>query len=246
MKTYKRLLTIAIVISMMCGLIACGSKDTVESSDSTTKDNKISTEENGVTKEDKEETIIEAEVGTILDAPEKLFEADKFYVLLSYPDEENESGISTMEIVLDDTVTPGVVYLTSGLLKTDELIYELNEDGTITKYYKDVFMEDYVLIDDATQEELQEEKQSAMEIMSQVGWCADIIYEGVQYKKCENEWNAFFGDVFVYEMLYEGENFGKISVDMETGLWVKEEYDGEEIMSVTMYRETDLGIPEYK
>ena len=47
-------------------------------------------------------------------------------------------------------------------------------------------------------------------------------------------------------MMYEGEMIGKIQVDTETGVWVKEEIDGEQTMSVTIFREDDLGIPEYK
>lgn len=257
MKKLKKLLTFTIVISMICGLVACGNKTTEDKKEDNNNDTDVKTEvnvttdnkdNNEISKEETKEVepIVEAEVGAILDAPERMFNADKFYALINFPDDTNESGISTREIVLDDTLTPSVVYLTSGLLKLDEAIYEMDDDGEVTIYAKDVFMEDYVLVENLTDDEKEDQVQYVHSQLSWVGWCSDVYYEGVQYKKCENEWNAFFGDVFVYEMMYEGEMIGKIQVDMETGVWVQEEIDGEETMSVTIFKEDDLGIPEYK
>lgn len=241
MKNLKKIFVIVMAITMMSGLVACGGET---SDDKDVSKNNVNTEVNSENVEN--EPIVEAEVGALLDAPEKMFNLEKFYALISFPDDTNESGISTREIIMDDTSTPGIVYLTSGLLKLDEYIYEMGDDGSLTIYYKDVFMEDYVLLDSMTDEEIQTEKNYVYSQLAWIGWSSDVFFEGVKYKKCENDWNAFWGDVFVYEMIYDDEVLSKIYVDMETGVWVKEELDGVQNMSVTMFREDDLGIPEYK
>lgn len=93
-----------------------------------------------------EENGKEAAIGTMLDKPEKVLELEEFYVSMTYPDDENESGVKTLEIALKDKEEPGILYISDGALKLHENIYELSSSGDVVKYTKDVFAETFTKV----------------------------------------------------------------------------------------------------
>lgn len=102
----------------------------------------------------------EAAIGTMLDKPEKVLELEEFYVSISYPDNENESGVKTMEIALKDKDEPGILYISDGMLKLHENIYELSSSGEVAKYTKDAFAETFTKDEESSAASLQHEVEN--------------------------------------------------------------------------------------
>ena len=257
MKIMKKTIAVLLILVMVLSLCACGSKKSdsdsskekdTQSEETTKKDDQKEDEEEE--KEEKKESnkvVKEAEVGDILNAPEIEFELEEFYIYFTYADENNETGISTMEIAMNDAELPAILYVTDGTLKTSEVVYEFDDDGNVIKYAKDVFAESFKKDENLSQSATQEEATTVLELLEMLGYLFVDSNKDVKFKKCENDKAIFTGDVYVYEMISDDETIGTVWVDKETGIFVKMiDSDGEEIFQVQSISTSELGIPKYK
>ena len=132
-------------------------------------------------------------------------------------------------------------------LKTNEKVYELDGKGNVAKYEKNAFMESFRQDKTISTETLAQEKDDMLVLLQTLGFCFVDANSGVQFKKCENQKAVLTGDVYVYEMLQDGESLGEVWVDQETGVFVKwTDKNGEEAFSVQEIKTSDIDIPEYK
>lgn len=184
--------------------------------------------------------------GELLDAPEVSFDTslEQLYIYFTMPGEGDE--VTSMEIALDQvTEDMYVLYVTNGLLKLNEMVYEVSDDG-ITKYYKDTFMESFLLETELSQAELENEKNTMMELLSCFMMMGSDL-EGVQYEKTDEVAVALTGDALTYNMVQNGQVTGKITIDKATGLMVSmKDAEGNSLYTVMDIKTSDLGIPAYK
>ncbi len=231
-KTVAIILTLAMIL-MVC--VGCGASN-------------VSTEQSAGESENQEPSQPVA-VGTILDVPEKQLTLEKFYALLLVTDETAEGGVTQVGVTLDDTVTPGVVYLTDGLLKLSEIVYECDEQGLITKYEKGTFDESFTKDTTSTQDALAQEAMTAQTFLQMVGYGFTEAYPQYQYKKVEGGISLHYVDVDVltYELIENGQTVGTIEVDAATGIIVKMlDANGEKLFEVMEFKTDAVEIPNYK
>lgn len=197
-----------------------------------------------------ETTVQNAKVGDILDKPEKVFEGDQFYCYFQYPDSSNETGIGTAEVTLKDdaNTNSGILYISDGPLKLHEEVLVNNSDGSITRYYKDTFMEKLVKDTESTEAQLNERKEKAISCLILTGYSlTESLGDLVKYKKCEDKDLPLTGDAYVYDVIENGKTVGTIMINKETGLFAKwMDENGKEVMSAQKISVTDVEIPEYE
>ena len=193
-----------------------------------------------------EEDGKDAAIGTMLDKPEKVLELEEFYVSMTYPDDESETGVKTLEIALKDKEEPGILYISDGMLKLHENIYELSSSGDVVKYTKDVFAETFTKDEESSSASLQKEVETLKTLLQRVGYGFVELSSEVKYKKCKDEKILPTGEAYKYELYAGNELIGSICVDKETGIFVKmTNPDGSDVMTVISI-ETDVNIPAYK
>ncbi len=187
-------------------------------------------------------------VGEILDKPEVTFDSntEKIYVYFISYDTESNNEPTTLEIAFDQiTDDTYVIYVTNGLLKLNELIYEVTDSG-ITKYYKDAFSEKFTKEMTLSQDDLQKEVNSNHELFSLLT-IYETFGESVKFRKSDAVVPFKSGDVYVYDLIEAGETTGQIAIDKKTGIMVSFKDDkGNSIFSVQDIKTSDFKIPEYK
>ncbi len=194
-----------------------------------------------------EQNHTEVAAGTILDAPEVTFDenAEQLYIYYTYPGDKEEEVLST-EIAIDQvTEDTYVIYMSDGLLKLHEVIYEVTDSG-VSKYYKDTFMENFALETELSQAALEQEKTSMLSLLSQFMSPSSYL-EGVKYRKSDAPAFALTGEVYVYDLIENDNVAGQIYIDKATGLMVSlKDTNGTSQYSVQSIKTSDLGIPAYK
>ena len=146
-KTFAFILAMLMLVGMLAG---CG-KDNQNSSESKSEE----TTNNGT----QTNTQTQVVVGDILDAPEVRFDTsiEDLYIYFTYPSESG-NGVLSMELAIDQvTADSYTIYVTNGLLKTDETIYEITDAG-ITKYRRNVLTNNFEQDTVLTQAELKQEE----------------------------------------------------------------------------------------
>lgn len=189
----------------------------------------------------------EVPAGTLLDAPEVAVDTDidKLYIRFLTPGEEEDS-VQEMEIAVDQvTEDTYVLYVTNGMLKLDEAIYEVSDSG-ITKYYKNVFMVEFVQETEADQQTLQAEVDTLLGILSYF-MLGSKEFAGVQYRKSDEYAFSLTGDTYVYDVIRDGVVESTIQIHQDTGLLVDVD-DPEDNMVITIqeFKTRALDIPDYK
>ena len=185
--------------------------------------------------------------GTILDAPEVLFDADakEVYVYFTYAGDTADE-IASMEIAVDQiTEDAYLIYTTDGLLKNHELVYEVTDAG-VTKYYKDAFMDKFEKETEATQQQVEKEKNEILSLLSYF-MMQHSDYSGFQYRKSDKKVAELTGEVYVYDVLENNEYVGQICIDKITGLMVSlKDEQGNPIYTVQKFQTSKVEIPQYK
>ena len=188
-----------------------------------------------------------AAVGDILDAPEVGFDTSitDLYIYYSYPGDSVNEALS-MEIAFDQVTEDSyVIYVSNGLLKLDEFVYEVTDAG-IEKYYRDVFMDSFVHDTVPTYAELQAEVARFAELLS-FFMITGEQWANAKFQKTDDFSFSLTGEVYTYDLIENGTVSGKISVDVETGLLVSlEDTNGAKTISVLDIKTSNLEIPEYK
>ncbi len=244
MKQNFKIITAVLCLISCFVLAACSGNDL---SDSKGTDNSQSQSDTPSSSPNTTQEPIEVTVGTMLDKPEKIVELEEFYISVIYPDSENESGVKTMEIALKDKGNPGILYISDGVLKLHENVYELSGNGDVVKYTKDVFAEKFTQDKESSAETLEGEVESLQNLLQLVGYGFVEASSDIKYKKCEDVKITLTGEAYKYELYAEDEVIGTICVDKQTGIFVKmTDSDGSDIMTVTSIKTTGFDIPEYK
>lgn len=254
-KIVALLLTICMLVATLAG---CGAGNSSAENGEATKPDVSQEEQQKPSDESKpgptEETEKEPEqenkevaVGTILDAPEVQFDAnaEELYVYFACPGNASDKTTS-MEIAVDQiTEDTYLIYTTDGLLKNHELVYEVTDAG-ITKYYKDVFMDAFVQETEATQQQLEKEKNDML-LMLGYFMMQHPDYSGFQYRKSDAKVASLTGEVYVYDVMENNECTGQICIDKATGLMVKlKDEQGASVFSVQDFKISNVEIPAYK
>lgn len=229
-------------------LTGCGTKNDTMGTDILSQTDKTQ----GETGNNKPLSIEELEdkevaVGTILDAPEVLFDAETkgLYVYFTYSgNTANETA--SMELAVDqvneDTY---LIYSSDGLLKNHELVYEVTDAG-VTKYYKDVFMSTFEQETESSQQQLEEEKNEMLSLLSYF-MMQSSDYNSYQYRKSDASVAALTGEVYVYDVLENNECIGQICIDKATGVMVSlKDEQGKSLYTVQKVQISNVEIPTYK
>lgn len=187
----------------------------------------------------------EVAAGTVLDAPEVTFDTsiEDLYIAFTYP---GNGQTESMEIILDQlTADTYALYVSNGMLKLNEIVYEVTDSG-ITKYYKDTFMETFQQDTALTQAALEAEVAGVMElVLTFMLQHPDL--QGAQYRKSDAVSTALTGDAYVYDVLDNGTLAGQVCVDKATGLMVKmTDAAGNNTFTVTQLKTTGVQVPAYK
>lgn len=193
------------------------------------------------------EDIKEAEIGTILDRPEKEFNGEQIYTLYLIPDPDDDSKINSMELILDDRKDPGVVYVSDGVIKLNETVYELYENDKFKIYKKDLFNSKFKKIEGLSEQELEDEKLGMFSLLYEyLGVGYTEINPDTKFKKCENDSSMFTGEAFVYTLITNDNENGELWVDKDTGIFVKlTDKSGNEIFKVQEIKTKNIDIPDY-
>lgn len=254
----KRIFAMLLTVCMLAAVLAgCGAKDSTKEDD--TKPQKTTqaqteaeteTKKPAPTEETKnkgEQVHKEVAVGTILNAPEVSFDSstEELYVYFACPGNASDRTTS-MEIAVDQiTEDTYLIYTTDGLLKNHELVYEVTDAG-ITKYYKDIFMDAFLQETEATQQQLEKEKNDMLLMLSYF-MMQHPDYTGFQYRKSDAKVASLTGEVYVYDVMENNECTGQICVDKATGLMVKlKDAQGASLFSVQDFKISNVEIPAYK
>ncbi len=189
----------------------------------------------------------QASVGDILDAPEVRFDTsvEDLYIYFTYPG-ESESEVLSMEIAIDQLTDDSyVVYVTDGLLKINEVVYEVT-NNSITKYHRGVFTSDFERDTILTQTELKQEEARIMNLL-RMFMVAHPDWQDMQYRKTDENAFAITGEVYTYDLIKSSEVWGKICIDKATGLLVSlRDTNGASLYTVQSISLSNLEIPEYK
>ena len=232
----KRVISLFLILAMTVTVCACGKKEEKKDEDTVIEDTFV------------EDTVDkDVQVGDSLGVPEKVMELDEFYVRIMFPGEkEYEFSTYNFTMVNTDDAEESVMYLAEGEdLIYSEVITTEDRKGNITQYYKDQFMNEFMMVPYETEAEAEQAVVEMLQCAMTVGWCC-AENEDVKYVKCEDANDSNFGEVWVYDRVISGEKYSRIYVDKDTGLWIKEEMDGETVFEVTKFSQTDINIPDYK
>lgn len=246
----KQLVALFLAACMLAAILAgCGTENTAPS-----QGDKPQAEINAQQPVTPEETQAKIEqenkevaVGTVLDAPEVSFDADteELYVYATYPG-DTEGEVLSMELAVDQvTADTYLIYFTDGLLKNHELVYEVTDAG-VTKYFKDVFMSAFEQETEASQQQLEKEKNNMLSLLSYF-MMQHSDYAGFQYRKSDDKTAVLTGEAYVYDVLEDNEYAGQICIDKATGIMVSfKDAQGNSIYSVQKFQVSNVEIPAYK
>lgn len=189
---------------------------------------------------------ITPEVGMVLNAPEKTLDEDaSFYVLVNDVKLiEDGKAITPYEMIVDNRGNNSVVYISTHM----DYVFEWDANGEFYAYYSDTRNDmngfaEILFVDENEKNSMEEEIIAAL---SRVGWLCPTSEQGITYLKCEDAYDSYFEDVWVYEMFSDGRELSTVYVDKDTGLWVQKNTDGQDEFYVIKYSESELKIPDYK
>lgn len=246
----KKVVVLFLTACMLAATLAgCGAKDRAEGNDIPPQTDKTQVEQQKPTDEQKEpeQENKEVAVGTILDAPEVLFDTDaeELYVYFTTPG-ATANETTSMEIAVDQvTADTYVLYMTDGLLKNHEVVYEVTDAG-VTKYYKDTFMDAFAQETEMNKQVMEEEKNKVLSLLSYF-MMGHSDYTGCRYRKSDAKVATLTGEVYVYDVMENNERTGQICIDKDTGVMVSlKDAKGEALFTVHDFKVENVEIPAYK
>lgn len=254
----KKVVVVLLVVCMLVATLAgCGVNNNTTETENPTQTNGVQGEQNAQKPESnedsenkkEEQTNKEVAVGTILDTPEVLFDADaeELYVYFTTPTPGATANETTsMEIAVNQvTADTYVLYMTDGLLKNNEVVYEVTDAG-VTKYYKDTFMDAFAQETEMNKQVMEEEKNEVLTLLSYF-MMEHPDYAGIQYRKSDAKVATLTGDVYVYDVMENNESTGQICIDKNTGVMVSlKDAKGDALCTVHDFKVENVEIPAYK
>lgn len=226
MKKYLCLLLVtALILSVFT---ACGEPETDTPNDSTGGQTSVQPTEGGSDGGDTDET---AKVGDVLEAPEKTVSMDDLEELTFTTSSSSENSVNTTYAVSnnDGDIRFYEKVFVPMSQDTIEYIGLPSEEGTLC-YTRYAASGNYALQDLSAAFESNDGFFRFS--LARFGIDYQDWYKAQGFTKCEDA-KVLDRDCFVYEVtltcdMYEGENEAVISVDKETGLWLKMEVQTEE------------------
>ena len=244
----KKVVALLLAICMLSAILTgCGAENNNSTQSDKTQIEQQEVASNEESKNEEGQANKEVAVGTILNTPEVQFDtnAEELYIYFTYPGDTADETAS-MEITIDQvTEDTYLIYTTDGLLKNHELIYEVTDVG-VTKYYKDVFMDKFEKETELTQQQVENEKNEILSLLSYF-MMQHSDYAGFKYKKSDKKVAELTGEVYVYDMLENNEYAGQICIDKTTGLMVSlKDAQENSLYTVQKLQTSKVEIPIYK
>lgn len=243
-KVVALLLAICMLVTILTG---CNAENNTTAETDKTQSEQQEPTSNEESKNNVGEVNKEVATGTILNTPEVQFDTntEELYVFFTYPGDKADETAS-MEIAVDQvTDDTYLIYTTDGLLKNHELIYEVT-DADVTKYYKDTFMDKFEKETEATQQQVEKEKNEILSLLSYF-MMQHSDYAGYKYRKSDKKVAELTGEVYVYDVLENNEYAGQVCIDKATGLMVSlKDEQGNPIYTVQKFQTSKVEIPQYK
>lgn len=245
----KKLLAFLLIMVMILGMLAgCSKKKDTTNNDSgnNAANQQTKAEEGtGTPTQPKPEQNFGVAIGTLLDAPEKIFAAEATKMLYVSFDEKVDGKTEAVEIsvvVAEDGTR--LIYAVNGPGKNKEAVYEIAGEGII-KYIKGAANEPFKLDDKTTADEVKNEFTTLADYILVFAQCQDAL-KGIKYRKAANVTVACpTGDVYIYDLISEGKVTGQICIDKDTGLLVKiKDAENTEAIAVQEFKTADVQIPE--
>ncbi len=246
----KKLLALLLAMVMIVGMMAgCSKKkNDATKTDDTAKNaanQNESNDETGASTAPNPDRVFGVGIGSVLDAPEKIFNAEtatmlyiSFTVTTDGKDKTTEYSVVTKE---DGTK---LIYAVNGPGKNKEAIYEISD--TMTKFIKGSSKDPFKPDDKTTAEDVKNEFNAIYDHLLTFTQCQDA-FTGIKYRKVADVTvSCPTGAVYIYEALSGDAPKGLVCIDKDTGMFVKavETETGKTIV-VNEFKTTDVQIPEF-
>ena len=246
----KKLLALLLAMILIIGMMAgCSKEDTKSDTNETEKsvtDQQTQPEEEATVPQVNPDRVFGVALGTVADAPEKLFDADALEMLsVSFTITKDGKDKTTDISVVKNAEGNYVIFAVNGPSKAKEALYEITAEG-ITKYSRS-----------SSKNELKyEEKTTADVVQAEVdtlrGYLLNLVacqktFTGIKYRKtADTTVSCPTGDVFIYDVMKDGKVVGLACVDKATGMLVRaKETETANMLVVESFTTTDVQLPEY-
>ena len=184
--------------------------------------------------------------GTLLDQPEKLFDAAAVNSIYISVDAETDGQAMTVQVaVINQGNGKGLIYAVNGPADTEQAVYEVS-GSNIVKYAKNLTDSKFKLDNTTSVDDIEWEVEEIGDFLQTFIACQEA-YDDIQFRKSNAVTTAPTGAVYAYDVVYEGKVDGLILIDQKTGLLVKvEAFSSDFCYTVTNFKTTDVQIPSYK
>jgi len=256
----KKLIALLLALLMMfCMLTACNKSDDDDEGGSKKKDKTTATEASSGTENknnnsnnnnnnnsnnnnNNNNTNQGVAVGTILDAPEVVFEGGVEDSLGMKFTVNGEAGNGFAIVQVSDELYVIYVY------EDDEgVIFEVSDNGCAV-YTQEGSNASFEKDTSMTQDEITESLENTIETLNMFVETSASLPAGVQYRKADaSETLTIKRDYYRYDVLQSGEKIGTICIDKATGLLLRTvNAEGETYIDVTEIKISNAKLPQYK
>lgn len=184
--------------------------------------------------------------GTLLEQPEKLFDAESVNSFYISVDAETDGQAMTVQVaVIVQGDGKGLIYAVNGPADTEQAVYEVS-GSNIVKYAKNLTDSKFKLDNTTSVDDIEWEVEEIGDFLQTFIACQEA-YDDIQFRKSNAVTTAPTGAVYAYDVVYEGQVDGLILIDQKTGLLVKvEAFSSDFCYTVTNFKTADVQIPSYK
>ena len=246
----KKLLALLLAMVMIVGMMAgCSKKknDATKTDDAAKNaaNQNAGTEGTDAPTAPNPDRVFGVGIGSVLDAPEKLFDAEAATMLyISFTVTTDGKDKTTEYSVIRKEDGTKLIYAVNGPGKSKEAIYEISD--TMTKFVKGSSKDPFKLDDKTTAEDVKNEFSAIYDHLMAFTQCQDA-FTGIKYRKIADVTvSCPTGAVYIYEALSGDAAKGLVCIDKDTGMFVKavETETGKTIV-VNEFKTTDVQIPEF-
>lgn len=185
----------------------------------------------------------EGAIGTVLNAPEKIYEDSSDTICFSVTMTENGE---TMTVVYGFDSSADDMFVTYVAVDNMEIIVEIpmGQNGAAVGYAREGKQNAFAIDTEATQEELYEVFEEAFNVLEMLTLTGKT-FENSSFKKIVPIVSAV-GPVYSYEVTTDGQVTGNISIDKASGMLVLLQATNGDLLTVNAMDLTNARIPAYK